>query len=300
MNTILQAPMPPNVLRDRQHLPDAHYVAGMPHLSYAGLSENWLLKECGQRHWDGIAAMLGLELPDFSDVSGRQAYAAFTAISVSSARLERIVEHDRLALASGVGPAGRSQFHSLHQLRAGDRSCATVQMLSAFVQRLQEGNNQSVVRATLGKDAPERPATPEAQALLQAGKRFRQGLQESCMGLRPAAQAPLREFEFLPCPGSDFNGANFMYFATFQSLVDRAEWTWFRNTTLPPLAERQLYFYGNVNLGDKVRIQLLAQRNDSHFGHWCRVVRDSDGARIADVVTLKQPTAHRRRPGNFR
>lgn len=275
-------------------LQDAHYVAGMPQLAYAGLSENWLLKECGQRHWSGIAAAHGLPVPRFSDVSGRQAYAAFTAIRLSGAALDTIVEHSRFEISTGVREAGRSQYYSRHHLGSGGRECATRHMLSAFVQRLEEGNNQSVTRAAVGRLALQIPPPavalpPEGEALLQAGKRFRSGAQEACLGMTLSVDAPMREDVFLPCPNSDFNGANFMYFATFQALVDRAEWSWFKRTDLPQLAERQLYFHGNVNIGDKVRVQLLAQRDDSHFGHWCRLVRDTDNARIADVLTLKRP-----------
>lgn len=275
----------------------SEYVAGMPQLAYAGLSESWLLKECGQRHWAGIAAAHALRLPSFTDVSGRQAYAAFTAIRLSGAALDKIGEHSCFEISTSVEEAGRSQYYSRHHLSSGGRACATLHMLSAFVQRLQEGNNQSVVRAAVGKHAlhaPAHPAAPEAEALLQASKRFRTGVQDACLGMQLSTDAPMLECVFLPCPNTDFNGANFMYFATFQSLVDRAEWSWFRKTDLPRLAERQLYFYGNVNIGDKVRIQLVAQRDDAHFGHWCRIVRDSDNVRIADVVTLKRPLRHER------
>lgn len=273
----------------------SEYVAGMPQLAYAGLSESWLLKECGQRHWAGIAAVHGLRLPRFSDVSGRQAYAAFTAIRLSGVALDAIGEHSCFEISTRVEEAGRSQYYSRHHLSSGGRACATLQMLSAFVQRLQEGNNQSVVRAAVGKHALQtQPAAAEAETMLQASKRFRTGVQDACLGMQLSTDAPMLECIFLPCPNNDFNGANFMYFATFQSLVERAEWSWFRKTDLPQLAERQLYFYGNVNIGDKVRIQLVAQRDDSHFGHWCRIVRDSDNVRIADVVTLKRPLRQER------
>jgi probable biosynthetic protein (TIGR04099 family) len=271
-------------------LPDAQYVAGMPHLAYASLSENWLLKECGQRHWTGIATAHGLALPRFHDASGRQAYAAFTAIRLSGAALDTIAEHRRFEISSQMEEAGRSQYYSHHLLRCEGRNCASLQMLSAFVQRLEEGNNQSVVRAVVGKPAFRTPSL-EAAGLLQAAKRFRADEQQACLDMRPMmpAQPPMREYEFLPCPDTDFNGANFMYFASFQALVDRAEWSWFGRTDLPQLAERQMYFHGNVNIGDTIRVQLLAQREDTHFGHWCRLVRASDHAAIADVVTLKRP-----------
>jgi probable biosynthetic protein (TIGR04099 family) len=278
-------------------LQDTAYVAGMPHLAYSGLSESWLLKECGQRHWAGIAAIHGLHVPEFSDVSGRQAYAAFTAISVTNAALDDIGEHGRFEISTRVQEAGRSQYYSRHQLGTGGRGGATVEMISAFVQRLEQGNNQSVTRALVGKEVRQAPRLDgslarDASVLLQASKSFRSSGHDICRDLRLEKNASPQDYVFLPCPAADFNGANFMYFATFQTLVERAEWFWFRRSDLPQLAERQLYFYGNLNIGDMVRIRLLAHRNDTHLAHWCGVFRESDNVKIADVVTLKGPHRH--------
>ena len=50
-------------------MPDA-VVLGMPHLCMTGLSETWLLKECGHRHWLLLAEAAGLAAPDFRDPAG--------------------------------------------------------------------------------------------------------------------------------------------------------------------------------------------------------------------------------------
>ena len=55
-------------------------LTGMPQLSYGGLSENWLLKECGDRHWWNLAGQLGFANPNFHDALGNRLYAAFTAV----------------------------------------------------------------------------------------------------------------------------------------------------------------------------------------------------------------------------
>jgi len=267
-------------------------VAGMPELAYAGLSENWLLKECGQRHWRGIAGTHGQALPRFEDAGGRTAYAAFTAISLSDAALEHIGEHTRFGIRTEVAPAGRSQYFSQHVLSAGRQARARVRMLSAFVSRSEAGNNQSVARAVVGQAAPDErgPLADDIADLLQASARARRG-EPDCEGLTPAAPGKEREFRFLPCPNSDFNGANFLYFAAFQDIVERAEWAWFRRSDLPRLSRRRMCFYGNVNVGDEIHVRLMAERHlDGGLAHWCRLLRNSDGARIADVVTHKRPT----------
>lgn len=274
-------------------LQTTHYLAGMPQLAYAGLSEHWLLKECGQHHWSGTARAHGLVLPRFCDTSGRTAYAAFTAIHLTMARLDAVAEHHPFSIDSLVRGASRSQYYSRHQVQAGDGAVAQVEMLSAFVQRLEPGNNQSVVRAIPGAPAAMDEATAgERQAidkLLTEGRRLRQAETARCMELQRGGGAPLRRMAFAPCPNSDFNGANFMYFATFQAMVERAEWSWFRRRDLPQLEQRRLYFHGNVNVGDDVEVQLLDLHDDgAALHHWCGIVRGSDGARIADVITLKR------------
>lgn len=275
-------------------LPMASYTAGMPELALAGLSEHWLLKECGQRHWQGIAQAHGLALPRFRDQSGRTAYAAFTAISLTSARLDSIGEHQRFAMASDISPAGRSQYISRHTVSTGDNRCISVRMLSAFVQRLEEGNNQSVVRATVKGSVLAASGTddldPDNAALVMTATQFRRGQQDiSRLPLPPPSTASQLQLRLSPCPNLDFNGANFMYFASFQAMVERAEWAWFQRSDLPQLEQRQLYFHGNVNAGDDVIVR-LAGLDDAADGmrHWCQLIRASDGAVIGDVVTSKR------------
>ena len=49
-------------------LPD-RITLGMPHLSANGLSEGWLLKELGHRHWFLLAEAAGMAVPDFRTAS---------------------------------------------------------------------------------------------------------------------------------------------------------------------------------------------------------------------------------------
>src|ERR1700722_768337 len=81
-------------------MPDV-VVLGMPHLCMIGLSETWLLKECGHRHWFLLAEAAGLAAPDFRDPAGDPIYAAFLSVAVRDAAFDTVREHERL-------PGGRS------------------------------------------------------------------------------------------------------------------------------------------------------------------------------------------------
>lgn len=43
------------------------------------------------------------------------------------------------------------------------------------------------------------------------------------------SRRPLAHYSFSPCPRNDLNGAEFLYLASFQAVVDRAEWPWWRD-----------------------------------------------------------------------
>jgi len=122
--------------------------------------------------------------------------------------------------------------------------------------------------------------------MTQTGKRLRAGDRSSYEGLAPVAHEAAR---FLPCPNNDFNGADFLYFASFQSFVDRAEWQRHRFAEPPVTAKRSLHFYGNVNVGDGLDVVVVGEREDGQgITHWSEVRRGSDNQKIADVITEKR------------
>ncbi|MEG1766859.1 MAG: hypothetical protein RR311_00190 [Comamonas sp.] len=261
------------------------YSAGMPQLCGSGLSENWLLKECGHRHWLAIARSQGLARPRFHDAQGQRVYAAFTLLRIRQARLERVEEHDDFDIATQCQPAGRTQHYSRHEVLLRGRCIAEVEMLSVFVRRTQAGNNRSIVRAVMaGSDAAAPFAlAAAAEAFVQRGRALR------AASPRQASEAATHAIAFTPCPYNDFNGADLLYFSSFQSMVDRAEWDWMHNPHPAHLRERELVFYGNLDIGDAIRCELRAgPAAAGQFTHASVFLRGCDGMRLAEVFTRKQ------------
>ncbi|CAB3758496.1 hypothetical protein LMG29660_03459 [Burkholderia puraquae] len=92
------------------HTATHRYRAGMPQLAHTGLAENWLRKECGQRHWDALAAHSGREVPEFFDDEGRRAYASLVAVRVDMNRCHAIRENDTFALHVALHRRSNSGF----------------------------------------------------------------------------------------------------------------------------------------------------------------------------------------------
>nr|WP_315235924.1 Pnap_2097 family protein [uncultured Albidiferax sp.] len=261
------------------------YTAGMPQLCCSGLSENWLLKECGHRHWLAIAHSQGLAQPEFRDAQGHKVYAAFSLVRIQQAQLERVEEHDTFSITTQCQPAGRTQHYSQHAVELHGQSIARVEMLSVFVRRAQAGSNRSIVRAVMAAPhaTPQHGLAASAEAFVQRGRARRAAAHASAM-------ADAHTSVYTPCPYNDFNGADLLYFSSFQSMVDRAEWASLHSPRPAQLRERELVFYGNLDIGDAVHTQLqIDARPEGLLAHHSLLRRGSDGMRIAEVFTRKQP-----------
>lgn len=71
---------------------------GMPQLALSGLSEGWLLRECGARHWSEIAAYFQAPPERLADGRGNRLYSSFLAARLCGRPLGAFREGDRIHL----------------------------------------------------------------------------------------------------------------------------------------------------------------------------------------------------------
>ncbi|MFG1425610.1 Pnap_2097 family protein [Roseixanthobacter glucoisosaccharinicivorans] len=262
---------------------------GMPHLAYGGLSETWLLKELGHRHWLLLARGAGREVPDFRDVDGATVYAAFIAVQVTDATLGAFREHDSLVLRSRLERISRTQFASRHELLRDGVPMGSVEMTSVFVKRKEKGRNRALARVGLpGFSAPA--AKPSLARTAALAATIRAGRFAQHFGFPNSDGESGISLTVRPCPSQDFNGADFLYFASFQAFVDRAEWEALQAPAGLFTVARDMVFHSNVEIGEAVRIAVKAQRvQGDQLLHWCVLTRAADGARLADIFTRRAP-----------
>ncbi len=281
MNSLL-APIEVKHLLACASQPDA-VTLGMPHLAMTGLSETWLLKDCGHRHWAMLAAAGGLLVADFRDPAGEPIYAAFLSVSVREAAFERAREHDRLVFTSRLTRISRARFTSVHRVAIADRPIGEVAMTSAFVRRAERGRNRSIVRT-------EAPALRHVTIAAPANGASSPGSSYPANLLDCQRDARIIDhFVVDPCPSQDFNGADFLYFASYPSFVDRAEWAFFRpRAPFATTRSRDIVYRGNIDPGERVIVSLLAfSREPRYLAHRYHLTREHDHSTIAEVVTCR-------------
>lgn len=274
---ILTAPLP------------GKYRVGMPHLALNGLSESWLLAECGDRHWQLLAQASGTPIAQLRDAHQRRVYPAFRSVRLRHAELDAVAENDTLEIASTLGRVSRTQFYSKHVVSVAHGLRAVVDMLSVFVARETAGVNTSAVRsAVAGFDAV--PPLDEGalfaahnRAWLQA--RRDRGTTRNGRPNHSYAPVPLH-----PCPSVHFNGAGFLYFARFHELVDQAEWAWFGPAAARYITtERHILYHGNADVGCTLATQLCGlERTGAQLQHHSQIVRNDDHQVIADFTTRRR------------
>jgi probable biosynthetic protein (TIGR04098 family) len=294
---------------------------GMPHLDAGGLSENWLFRDAGDRHWEAIARGLGVTTDEIRSETGERLYPTVVAVRARyDEPLARVRENDLFEAAAEVVPCGRACAHGrVVAAIGGQRVHLVLELLTTFASRVAGG---SLRMATLEPGLARRwnPVGGEpAIATLARAARRGEPIDDPFAGpLMAAGGPPLATLEYEPSPYADYNGAGLLYFASYVTIADsaerrmvrhlgldryrRADIIGLRNPPRPPSAggsrdwalltstvRRDVFYYDNLPLGATLTAALLAFEEDS-TGVTTRVRfsrRDDGGRPMADIVTRR-------------
>lgn len=227
-----------------------HILLGMPQLASSGLSETWLMKELGHRHWYLLAMSMGMHNADFRDEKNRPVYAAICATSLRSTRLHEARADDILEIRSLPYSLSRTKALSRHMLLLNGEPAGQVELISTFVVRQDGKDNNSIGRVRL--DSFDLPTINDC-ALVDLHRSLRNGQPGAHLDI-PFQQEWVPVRQFTPSLVEDFNGAGLFYFTYFQSLITRS----CDDTALSMASKsmrRDMFFLGNINAGDSVTVE---------------------------------------------
>ncbi len=247
-------------------------LLGMPHLTPFGLSDTWLMKELGHRHWLMLALRLGMEDADFRTPDGREAYASICAISLeeSDDGLNSARANDILEISSSLSMLQGQRHSSHHFMTIAGRPICTVELVSIFVARQSEADNHTLARVEQQEPLAFKAGRSELATRASAMRKdtaARQGEESSDYSLR---------LRFSPLPREDFNGAGLLYFANFRSFFTRAV----AQSGIEPerFKRTETFFFGNIRAGEDILVGIRGPCDDHSVS--ADVLRD-DGKIIA-------------------
>lgn len=228
---------------------------GMAQLSPFGMSEQWLLRDCGDRHWGLIAEATGGSMA-FRDPEGRPVYAAFCATFVSYGGAPTLGASAHVRSALYQVAAGR--IGSEHVITGAAGHIACVRMITCFLRHDRTGSNKRLLRSGVTglRDLPNAPET-----LIELDTSARQTA-------RAARMAPITPpvFEYTPVPELDFNAVGLLYFPVFTKVAQMAA----PAATAKP---RHVTYLGNVDTDEPISVS-----------HWHRKLLLHSGGRLIGCI----------------
>ncbi|MBF9033254.1 hypothetical protein HKCCE2091_03300 [Rhodobacterales bacterium HKCCE2091] len=216
---------------------------GMAELSPFGLSEQWLLRACGDRHWRMIARHAGLPGIDFRDAGGRPVYAAFCASSLRMTRPARPLLAREIGLRSALFQVGPNRIGSVHRVTAAEGVLAELSMISCFLRHDADGSNRGLMRGALPGLGPLPDPPPGLTALAGRAREAARAVRGQRFG---EAGPPI--LSCTPVPSLDFNAVGLLYFPTYSRIAETAR------PAVGHLDRREVVYLGNLDPGERVEV----------------------------------------------
>lgn len=307
-----RAPVAPAVSPDAAPPAARRLRLGMPHLDAGGLAEGWFLRHAGDLHWEAIGRQLGVATDEILDETRGRIYPTVVALRARyDTPLSEVRENDVLEASVEVLPCGRACALGRVTAAAGPARLS-LELLTTFASRQPDGTMRTALPAARLASRWNPVAAPSRLAILARAARRGEPLDDAFAGpsLSPAGP-PVGQVRYEPSPYSDYNGAGLLYFAAYPTIADTAERRLVRRLCLarPGLPDwalatspvaRDVFYYGNLPLGDRLVAELLSFEEESAQSGGVktrvRLRRARDAEVIADVITRRRFVRERRGP----
>ncbi|MEM0941733.1 MAG: Pnap_2097 family protein, partial [Bacteroidota bacterium] len=274
------------------------YTLNMPQLLWGGLSENWLLKELGDLHWQQITDALNTPSDRLTDSRGERLYASFVRVQWSGINIHHFTENDALSLGSKLSRYGSKMFFS-DTTGSGASGELSARLLSVFSTRKDSDNTQlakgHLKRGIKSKKVKVHKKLPELAQEYLSEKSL---LFDEQGKIKPEAQPEiLYRRAYTIDAYDDINGVGLLYFASYPKISDKCErhylhseyaleQDWLQSAGV---VARDIHYYGNANAEDVLIYELnelTAEKGKVTLVS--SLYRSSDEKLIARITTIKE------------
>jgi probable biosynthetic protein (TIGR04098 family) len=281
-------------------------IIHLPQTDATGLSENWLFKHCGERHWDYLCAAMGVSGVNSQAMrndAGKRLYPTFVAIRGRYATPLSMVQMDQhFQTTVALTHFGRAFFHSTITF-SNEETRFELEMLTTFVARNKNGLNalhQSLPSANLVYNSTPLNSPPPLLKLSQA-LRHGEITEYDFLGhhFKLSECAPGLQMAFEPSPYIDYNGAGLLYFAAYPTIADTIERRLISEHHLADPSRdwaaqsstiaRDVFYYRNLDLGKRLVATLKRfDRVGENVILHTLLTNEVDGKPLAEIITAKR------------
>ena len=257
---------------------------GMPQMALGCLSENWLLKELGDLHWDKLCSSLRSPSDKLVDSQGRRLYATFVRIRIQlDGTLKDFPEGDEISFVIEMSRFGRSTVQSTIVME-GRESSGAANLLTTFSVRAREDGNSLMKSEPAGEYHDIEAATDVSPFFTEySAIRSEYGRRISENRPEPAGLYPIN-------PYIDSNGANLLYYAAYQSMADYLVLRRYPDERDVFTKERDIYYFRNSDLADASYLEPVSRARNAtgQVQGQNLLFSASDGSCLAFMRTIKE------------
>lgn len=266
----------------------------MPQMANSALSESWLLKYLGDKHWFLLSEGFNKKSSEFQDDNGNRLYATFVRINYSTSTLNNFKENETIKFNSKIEGFGSNTFiSSINGKSLGNEIKAT--LLTTFSIRVNENNNE-INKGNVDLISNRIGQLSKTPIHLNDYRLLRKGLLDevsSDFGGFPNTDKVIFTCEYDVNPYYDINGVGLLYFAAYPIVSDSCFLQYFNDykSYSHQTIYRDIFYFANCNPTDKIIFQLnFIEQKENIIRTLTSLYRQSDNKILAKILTVKQTT----------
>lgn len=270
----------------------------MPQMANSALSENWLLKEMGDIHWELLSRGLEQKSSEFKDDTGNRLYATFIRINYSVSPLSAFLENEIIHLESQIKGFGNNTYYSTVNGNCNEKYIYA-NLMTSFSQRELNDN------AKISKTNPYEKVnyieqvknTPES---LNEYRLLKKGLLNEITSSDfnfKIKDDIIATIEYLINPYYEINGVGLLYFASYPIIADKCLCDFLKQTqevkdfeSVYHTVFRDIFYFANCNINDAIEFQLhsIEYPDQNSLATTSSLFRKRDNILMAKIFTIKR------------
>lgn len=271
---------------------------GMPQMANSALSENWLLKEIGDIHWELLSNGLEQKSSEFKDDLGNRLYATFIRINYSASPLNLFLENEILHVTAEIKRFGNNTYYSKISGECNEKNISA-HLMTSFSQR--ELNDNSKISKTNPQEKvnhiEQLIITPE---FLNEYRLIKKGLLNEISSGNfnfKVIEGVIASSQYLINPYYEINGVGLLYFASYPIIADKCLCNFLEENqeienfeSVYHTIHRDIFYFANCNSADTIIFQLnsIDYLDDNNLSVTISLYRQSDNMLMARIFTIKQ------------
>ena len=272
----------------------------MPQMAIEALSENWLFRELGNRHWQMLCNGINTSSGEIKDEEGNRLYATFVRIQIEgSASINAFKENDIVTVGQDIKRYGLGMYFS--DIDFYSKNCnLRCKLMTSFSLR-NNIDNTKLVKSQPSTAINSIPSVNEFPFFANEYRNIKKGLFDNYeLSGYPFSinQEIIFETEYRINPYYELNGVGLLYFAAYPTINDNCEAGYFniqygatfRWESSSFTKCRDILYYANCNLNDTIiyRLHSIERLEDERLiKMYSSLCRKSDGNMLAQIFTIK-------------